>query len=318
MAPLFRILLVDDFELFRRFVRLTLQPRSEFEIVAEAVNGYEAVQKAQDLQPDLILLDIGLPKMDGMEAAERIRLLAPDAKVLFVSLESSPAVVREAFRLGARGYVHKLRAQSELLPAIDAVLAGGQFVSGDLAFSDSTKPRRRHEVQFYSDEMVFLESSTRFISSALKADSAAIVLATKSHRERLVQRLTADGFDVNEAIQQGTYVSLDAAEALSMIMVDGRPDHARFHHILSELIESSGKVSKTENPRVAVFGECVGLLCAEGNTHAAIEIENTGNELLATHRIDIMCAYPLSAFQRTDGDSAIKSICSQHTAVFTR
>ena len=139
VVPLFRILLVEDFEPFRRFVRLALEPRTEFEIIDEAVDGLEAVQKAKALQPELILLDIGLPKLNGMAAAEQIRILAPGSKLLFLSLESSPAIVEEAFRLGAQGYVHKLRAQSDLVPAIEAVLAGKQFVSGNLEFRLSTQ-----------------------------------------------------------------------------------------------------------------------------------------------------------------------------------
>ena len=84
---------------------MSLQARAaEFRIVGEALDGMEAIQKAEDLQPDLILLDIGLPKLNGMVAAEQIRTLAPDAKLLFVSLESSSPIVEEAF-LGARGYI---------------------------------------------------------------------------------------------------------------------------------------------------------------------------------------------------------------------
>ena len=110
MASLFRILLVEDFEPFRRFVRVALQARPEFDVIGEALDGLEAIQKAKDLQPDLILLDIGLPKLNGMAAAEQIRILAPNAKLLFVSLESSSAVVGEALRIGAQGYISKLRA----------------------------------------------------------------------------------------------------------------------------------------------------------------------------------------------------------------
>ena len=150
MVPLVRILLVEDFEPFRRFLRLALQATAEFKVVGEALDGLEAVQKAKDLKPDLILIDIGLPKLNGLAAAEQIRTLIPHAKLLFVTLESSSAAVQEAFRLGAQGYIHKLRAQLDLLPAIEAVLAGKQFVSSDLEFSDATKSQRRREVQFHS------------------------------------------------------------------------------------------------------------------------------------------------------------------------
>jgi DNA-binding NarL/FixJ family response regulator len=125
--PSIRVLIVEDFEPFRRFIRSTLEKRSELQIVCEVSDGLEAVQKAEELQPDLILLDIGLPTLSGIEAARQMRTLAKLAKILFVSQESSNDIVREALSLG-RGYVVKARAGKELLAAVDAVLLGKQFV----------------------------------------------------------------------------------------------------------------------------------------------------------------------------------------------
>jgi len=90
-------------------------------------NGLEAVQKAQELKPDLILMDIGLPGLNGMEAARRIRTLAPNSKIIFLTQESSPELVREAASLGASGYVFKSKAETDLLIAVDSVLQGKQF-----------------------------------------------------------------------------------------------------------------------------------------------------------------------------------------------
>lgn len=146
-VPIFHILIVEDFEPFRRFVREVLESRAEFRVVGEAIDGLEAVRKAQELKPNLILLDSGLPKLNGFAAAEQIRILVPDAILLFVSLESSLVAVREALRLGALGYVHKMRAQLDLLPAIESVLAGKQFVSSGLDISEN-KPQNQPEVQF--------------------------------------------------------------------------------------------------------------------------------------------------------------------------
>src|SRR5262249_11998644 len=103
---------------------MALEPRAGLKVVGEAEDGIDAVRQAQELQPDLILLDIGLPKLNGIAAALRICTLAPDAKLLFISLESSDAAVREAFQAGAHGYIHRLRAQLDLIPAVEAVLAG--------------------------------------------------------------------------------------------------------------------------------------------------------------------------------------------------
>jgi CheY-like chemotaxis protein len=106
--------------------------RPELQIVGQASDGLEAAQKAHELQPDLILLDIGLPTLNGIDAARRIRKVAPKSKILFVSQESSSDVVEEALALGALGYVVKTHAGSELLAAVEAVRRGRQFVSAGL------------------------------------------------------------------------------------------------------------------------------------------------------------------------------------------
>ena len=129
------LLLVDDFGAFRVVVSSLLRSRPELQIVAEAADGTEAVQKARQLQPNLILLDIGLPKLNGIEAARQIRELAPQSKIIFVTQETSADIVKEAIGTGAMGYVVKTRIQSELLRAIDAVLEGKQFIGTGLADS---------------------------------------------------------------------------------------------------------------------------------------------------------------------------------------
>jgi DNA-binding NarL/FixJ family response regulator len=123
------VLVVDDNEPFRRFVRTTLSARPEFQIISEASDGLEAVQKAEELQPRLIVLDIGLPSLNGIEAARRIRKLSPNSTILFLTQESSPEIVQEALRLGALGFVTKAHAGSQLLAAVKAVLRNEQFVS---------------------------------------------------------------------------------------------------------------------------------------------------------------------------------------------
>ena len=125
----FRILLVDDLESWRRSTRSMLQKGPELQVVGEGVDGLEAVQKAEELKPDVILLDIGLPNLNGIEASTRLSQIAPQSKVLFLSQENDADVVRAALSNGARGYVLKGDAGSELLPAIRAILRGEKYVS---------------------------------------------------------------------------------------------------------------------------------------------------------------------------------------------
>ena len=128
-----RILIVDDYEPWRRFERLTLLAREEMHIVGEVSDGDEAIQKAEELKPDLVLLDIGLPTLNGIEAARRIRQVSPNSKILFISENRSPDVAEAALSTGASGYVAKSDGASQLLPAIKAVLEGKRFISTSLA-----------------------------------------------------------------------------------------------------------------------------------------------------------------------------------------
>lgn len=318
-----RIVLVDDFEDWRNQVRLLLQARPEWRIICEVSDGQEAVQKAEELKPDLILLDIGLPTLNGVEAAQQIRKLAPESKILFLSQESSADIVQEALKLGTLGYVVKAHAGSELLLAIEAVLHGDRFVSSsikgyELTEAPESKAIHRHEVQFYSDDAVFLDGFTRCIAAALKAGNGAIVVATKSHRDSLLQRLKAECVDIDGAIQQGTYISLDAADTLSTIMVNGLPDRARFFEGVCGLIEAASKAAKAEHPRVAFCGERVGLLWAEGKTDAAIRLEQLCNDLARTTDVDILCAYPLSSIHSKEDEQGFQRICAEHSAVYSQ
>jgi DNA-binding NarL/FixJ family response regulator len=128
-----RILVVDDYEPFRRFFCSTLGRKGDLQLIGEALDGLEAVQKAKEVQPDIVELDLGLPTLNGIEAARRIRKVSPKSKIVFVTLESSADVVQEAFSLGALGYVIKTRAGRELLAAVEAVRQGRQFISSGLS-----------------------------------------------------------------------------------------------------------------------------------------------------------------------------------------
>jgi len=336
----------DDFEPFRRFLSSALQFRPDMQVICEVSDGLEAVQKATELQPDLILLDIGLPKLSGIEAARRIRKLSPQSKILFVSQESSAEVVQKALRLGASGYVVKLDAGSELPTAVNAVLRGERFVGSRFAghdFTDGTDSQTpdglsrknviqlpvptltgiaertsRHEVQFCSDDTSFLEGSTQFIGAALKAGNAVIVVATEAHRDNFLLRLQGHGVDIAAAIEEGRYISLDATETLSTLMVNDLPDPARFLEAACNLVTAAAKAAKGEHPRVAVCGECDPPLWTLGKGDAAIRLEQLWNEIAVTHDIDILCGYPLGSFHSVPGSQIFQRICAEHSAVYSR
>ena len=164
------------------------------------------------------------------------------------------------------------------------------------------------EVQFYSDHESFLDGLTQFIGNALKAGSAVIVVATESHRERLLPRLQSHGLDIAGAIGQGRYISLDAAEALSTFIFKGVPDPVRFLKLFGNLI-ATAEAAKKERGRVVVFGEGVHLLCAQGNAGAAIQVEKLANQLAKTYDVNILCGYSLGSAQGgMDSHISVQSI----------
>lgn len=123
-----RVLVVDDFRAFRQWVRSKLETQQNFKVAGEAGNALEGIQKAQKLTPDLIVLDIGLPDINGIEAARELCRLVPSAKVLFLSGHADQDMVKVALSNGAKGYVLKSEAARELLPALETILRGGKFV----------------------------------------------------------------------------------------------------------------------------------------------------------------------------------------------
>ncbi len=124
-----RVMLVDDNQDWTHLIRSTLHNKNGFRVVCEVSDGISAIEKAAELQPDLIILDIGLPKLNGIESSRRIASLAPKSIVLFLTENHDPEVIREAMGTGALGYVLKSQAANDLLPAVESLLAGATFIS---------------------------------------------------------------------------------------------------------------------------------------------------------------------------------------------
>jgi DNA-binding NarL/FixJ family response regulator len=120
--PVMRVLVVDDFEGWRRYLCATMQEIPGIQVIGEAADGLEAIQKAENLRPDLILLDIGLPRLNGIEVARRLRIISPESRVVFFTENRFLEVREEAFRAGALAFVIKSDSASQLIKAINAVL----------------------------------------------------------------------------------------------------------------------------------------------------------------------------------------------------
>ena len=127
--PKLRVLVVDDHAVVRRVVCALLSQDPTLDVICQTATGEDAVIKAAELRPDLIVLDIGLPGISGIEAARQIRQVSPTSKIIFLSQHDSLQMAREALGVGGRGYVTKIDAAAELLTAIRSLECGDFFVS---------------------------------------------------------------------------------------------------------------------------------------------------------------------------------------------
>ena len=167
----YQILLVDDHRIMRDGIKAILQKSAEFQVVGEAENGVDAVQVARKARPDIVLMDIGLPGLNGIEATAEILRHCPDTKVIILSMYDDEHSVVSAIRSGARAFVLKKASDSDLLDALRAVGKGGSYLSPQV-----------------SDRLL-----NRIQRGDLKSKSLPTILEALSPRELQVMRLVAEG-----------------------------------------------------------------------------------------------------------------------------
>jgi DNA-binding NarL/FixJ family response regulator len=336
-----RILVVDDYEPWRQKICSILQTHPELRVVAEVGDGLEAVQITKELKPDLILLDIGLPKLNGIQAALQIQQVSPKSKILFLSENRSREIAEEALRTGAYGYLTKSSAGSELLPAIAEVRQGKQFVTASLVGGDligskqqhiaDARDRKnvvaplppqnvaiRHEVAFYPDDAAFVDGFARLAEAALRMGNAVIAVAAEPHRIGILKTLRRNGIDVDAALKEGSFIQLDVIDTLSSLMVNDMPDPARCTKMVGDLILKASKRAQGEHHRVAICGECSPTLLADGNVEAAIRLEHLWNEITRNENTDTLCGYVWGLFPRKESIPIFERICAEHSAVVGR
>jgi hypothetical protein len=167
-----------------------------------------------------------------------------------------------------------------------------------------------HAVEFYETSAFLVETVCAFVAPALLARNSAVVVATPEHREAFATALSAAGVDVDAAIVDGRYVVFDAAELLSMFMVDGAPHPGLFREVVGAVLSRASAGGR----QVKVYGEMVALLWADGDVTSTIALEDLWNDLAAEHSFALLCAYPLQGFDDA-ARAAFKRICTQHSAV---
>lgn len=184
--------------------------------------------------------------------------------------------------------------------------------------SFSYAPRHDHEghvVQLYTDDGFLIDELSRFIGGALAVGDAAVVIATEPHRRELEKRLAAQGLDTTKANRQGRYIALDAAQTLPRFTENGTVDETRFKAIIGGLLTQARSAVDGKECRIAVFGELVALLWAEGKPQEAVRVERFWNDLAKTHSFSLLCAYPVSGFGGEGHIEPFLKICAEHTGV---
>jgi len=183
------ILLADDHAIVREGVRSILQDRLEWSIIAEVADGSEAVQKATELKPDVAVLDVGLPGLNGLEAARRIREVLPQTEIVVLTVDDSEQTLRQALSCGARGYVVKSDASYSLLDAIQSVSQHECFVSPDVASLGTTRTPTRQLTRRESEVLVLLAEGLCTKEIAVQLHIAPKTAET--HRTNLMRKIGA-------------------------------------------------------------------------------------------------------------------------------
>jgi DNA-binding NarL/FixJ family response regulator len=315
------VLVVDDYEPWRRRIAAELKKSGRWHVVGECVDGGDAVTEAAARKPDVIILDIGLKTMNGIEAARRILAADPNARILFLTGQQSSDVADAALATGARGYLMKPEAGGTLLRALEAVAAGARFVSPGLPRTvvDAITPPandHRHRAVFGSRETV-VDEFARFVESGLTHGRTVVVIAPRTSHESIYAWLEARGVSVGRAIDEGRYQAHDVDSSIEQLMPGGRYDRERVREAAHSMLDDAAKVAPAH--RVAVCGEIAPRLWKDGRADIAIDIERLWNRAVTAKGADLLCGYVVDDSCLADGEySVFREICGVHPTVCVR
>jgi DNA-binding NarL/FixJ family response regulator len=312
------VLVVDDYEPWRSYVCGELRKHARWRVIGEAADGLEAVRMAQALKPDLTLLDVGLPSVNGIEAARRMLEHRPSAKILFISEQRCVDIAGAALETGAGGYLFKIDAPRHLLPAMEAVVNRGRFVTTGLSAlaAATSRSAHRHQAAFYSEEASLLDDYTRFAEAALTEGSTLIYVGSESRRRALSQRLRGLGFDVDRLIAEERCVLVDDGRFLSDIMVDGAIDDEAFRKAALPLL---ARAAARSTARIAACGDACGQLLGAGHVAEAVRLERLWDALAGEYPLDLFCGYSIDV-PRLGADEYLQfqAVRREHSLVYVR
>jgi two-component system response regulator NreC len=305
-----RLLLADDHTAFLERVSRFLA--ADFEILALAGDGRQALDLALRLNPDLVLLDVAMPELDGFQVLQALRLQRPEIKVVFMTMHRDDAFVAAALQAGADAYVLKSRIFQDLTVALEHALAGRLFVPS--LTSLSAVAGASHTVQCHGNDDQFVNDVTELVVTTLRSGEPVVIVASDETRTRVAQRLQAQHMNLAVFAEQGQYVEEDSALALSHVMEHGRPEKRRLVDMLHRLDRLRLAAPNGLQERLTIFGDMTVALCRTGRFEAALEIERLWHELTQSLPFLTICSYPTECFQHAGGRDQLSRLCAQHRA----
>jgi CheY-like chemotaxis protein len=298
------VLIVDDQARFRRMVRSLIESQPEYRVCGEAGDGIEAVEKVHQLHPDLVLMDINMPRMNGLEATRIIRRESPDCNVIIVT-QNDAMVAREQARIvDANGFVTKSDLIRDLLPEMGRVVmenngsldetrnaaANGEPWCGLLT---GAAPRD-HIVQLYQDQQFLNRAVCRFAAAAIANGEGVILVPTIAHWDAFRPRLESEGVDVQAAEKRGQLTIVDADNLLPTFMRDGMPDSPVFMGLAANVVSQAR--GEGRYPKVRWWGEMVNILWERGDVAASMNLEDLFDQLAHEQDISIFCSFSMDNF----------------------
>jgi DNA-binding NarL/FixJ family response regulator len=293
MQTVGRVIVADDHREMLKAAESIL--RARFDVVAAVSSGAAAIAAARQHDPDVVVLDIAMPGLDGFETAARLRAAGTRAHIVFLSNHTGDDFVLAGIDRGAAAFVAKARMAIDLADAVEHVQAGRMFVPSARLLRQGQRPSgRRHDLQFYSTDAFLVESVVELFETALDAGDSIVAVASAAHRAALAARARAHGVAFDALMASGRCQLLDAQATLDSITVDGRPDAGRFIAELDPVVDAALAVSTGSPPHVTMFGEIAPILCARGAFDDMVRLERVADEFVAARPLSLLCAYHAS------------------------
>jgi CheY-like chemotaxis protein len=286
-----------------------------FEVVATAADGRQALAAAGEHHPDAVILDVGMPGLDGFQTARELHRLGSRAPIVFLTMHDADDYVETAMDIGVRGYVVKTRMDTDLTDAVHHALDGRLFVPSLTSLYEVVGDSGVHAVQFRADQTSFVDECGSFFDRALRRGDQVAIVARQATRQGIARRLSALGWNLQTTVAEQRYSEVDALDALLQSLENGMPTRERISAIVADL-ERSRRVFAAGRPvRLTVAGEMSAILAERGNAEGAKCLESLWTELTRDLPFFTLCTYPAENFQ-PDADRALwHALSHQHTAV---